>query len=130
MLYFQREVDYYFNKTSKNKYENFQLTLICLGDKLTIPCPDDDFLKMYLLKKMWSTSFWWILILFQNTSLLKFSLNFLKSFRRYEKNSLSILAIFINFLKFFGFFYITVLLRNLWRQIITDDVKLTPKGKD
>ena len=35
LLYLQVEVDYYFNKTNKNKYENFQLTLIYLGGKLT-----------------------------------------------------------------------------------------------
>ena len=35
LLCFQVEVDYYFNKTNKNKYENFQLILIYLRRKLT-----------------------------------------------------------------------------------------------
>ena len=40
------------------------------------------------------------------------------------KNSLLILAIFINFPQFFEFFEITLLQRNWWRQLITDDASI------
>ena len=39
------------------------------------------------------------------------------------RNSLTILAVLINFPRFFGFFDITLLQRN-WRQLITDDVSI------
>ena len=40
------------------------------------------------------------------------------------RNSLSILPIFINFPRFIGFFDITLLQRNKWRQLIRDDVSI------
>ena len=40
------------------------------------------------------------------------------------KNSLLMLAIFINFPQFFEFFEITLLQRNWWRQLITDDASI------
>ena len=40
------------------------------------------------------------------------------------RSSLSILAIFINFSQFFGFFDIALLQRNYWRHPITDDVSI------
>ena len=43
------------------------------------------FRKMYLLKRGWNPGFLWLLILSQNISFLKISLNLLKSFRRYEE---------------------------------------------
>ena len=38
--------------------------------------------------------------------------------------SMSILAIFINFHHFFGFFNISLLQRNKWYELITDDVSI------
>ena len=44
--------------------------------------------------------------------------------RRMWRIYLSIFAIFINFPRFFGFFDISLLQRNLWHQLITDDINI------
>ena len=59
----------------------------------------------YYLKRHLSQKFYWI-------------------YSSRSEDSLSILAIFINFPQFFGFFDVTLLQRNWWRQLITDDFSI------
>ena len=66
----------------RGQQKKFSLTLFYLGGQIDPPSPYGFSRKMYLPKRGWNPGFLWILS--QSTSFLKISLNFLKSFRRYE----------------------------------------------
>ena len=80
---------------------------------------------MYLLNRGWNPGFLWILILPIISHI--FPENFIETPQIVQKiwriSLSSMLAIFIDFHRFFGFFEISLLQRNYWRLLITNDVK-------
>ena len=86
-LYFsKRKSKYYMNKYRANNFEN--RFIICTFRLHSKRLPTYHFpvgIYIYLVKRSWNPGFLWLLILSQITSFLKISLNFLKSFRRYEE---------------------------------------------